>query len=318
VVPLLGNIGSQVIVPYRGDGMNVRGLKLCGDLGQIIPLPIDMFDPDSITRAMARSNVVINLIGSYNESSNFSFHDTHVKIAHRLAKLAKEVGVQKFVHVSAYGCQPDSESKFFASKYEGEQAVRDIFPNAIIFRPTPIFGEEDGFFTRIRYLLWRWSNLIVINDGKQKIQPVWIGDVAKAIVQSLLTEGHEGKTYHLAGPMVKTYREFIELVRRYSYHPSAFGKNIDSFPYDQALAKGRRESWFILPNMQWVWNQDRVTQMLYDLVLPEYVPDGMLTFKDVHVTNLSSPLHWIADILRPYHRSNSPDLFESEPGAVGL
>ena len=118
VVNHLGRIGSQVIVPYRGDGMNSRHLRLNGDLGQIVPVPFDMFDEESIVKAVNRSNVVINCIGSRYETANFKYDDVNFKIAHRLAKISKQMGVTRFIHMSCYGAAPDAESSYFQSKFK--------------------------------------------------------------------------------------------------------------------------------------------------------------------------------------------------------
>ena len=95
----MGQIGSQVVVPYRGDGMEVRDLKLMGDLGQIVPLPYQIRDKRSVERVLKDSNVVINAISRRRESGNFSFHDTHVNATHMIARV-------KFVCVFCFcfGC----------------------------------------------------------------------------------------------------------------------------------------------------------------------------------------------------------------------
>jgi len=103
VVQHLGEVGAQVIVPYRGDGVQTKELRVMGDLGQVVPMAFDMRDVASIKRVLSRSNVVINLIGSHRDTIHYKMHDTNVKCAHRIAKLAKEAGVERFVHVSALG-----------------------------------------------------------------------------------------------------------------------------------------------------------------------------------------------------------------------
>ncbi|CAF4018047.1 unnamed protein product, partial [Rotaria magnacalcarata] len=150
----LAKEGSQIIVPYRGDTYHLRELRVLGDLGQILFSPINGKDEASIRRALQHSNVVINLIGRSSETRNYSFDDVHVKLAGTIARLARECGVQRLIHFSALNASPNppaiivrKPSKFLQSKYAGELAVREEFPDATIFRPSAIYGNQhsDGF-----------------------------------------------------------------------------------------------------------------------------------------------------------------------------
>lgn len=127
-------------------------LKVCGDLGQVYFHPFSLNDEESIEKVVRYSNVVINLIGRDWETRNFSYDDVHVKGAKLLAKIAKRNGVERFIHVSALNAAESPEpvilkngSKFLASKWRGEQAVLEEFPEATIFRPADIYGQEDRF-----------------------------------------------------------------------------------------------------------------------------------------------------------------------------
>lgn len=157
-------------------------LRLVGDLGQVLFMPYDIRDEASLKKAMKHSNVVINLVGRDWETKNFSFDAVHVQGAARIAKMARECGVEKLIHVSSLNATEHPEvgiehcnnadgmaqvvlqskynisifsflqpcvlpggSKFLASKFHGEEAVRNEFPDAIIFRPADIYGQEDRF-----------------------------------------------------------------------------------------------------------------------------------------------------------------------------
>merc|ERR1712062_752442 len=129
VVNRLGKIGTQVIVPYRADPYFVKDLKLAGDLGQILFLPYDITDRDTLRKVMQYSDTVINLTGRDWETKNYSFDKIHVKGAQTVAKIAKEVGVKRLIHVSALNASPNPTpiytregSQFLRSKYLGEQA----------------------------------------------------------------------------------------------------------------------------------------------------------------------------------------------------
>lgn len=205
-----------MIAPYRGDGMNVRHLKLAGDLGQIVPIPFDMADTESIRRSIARSNVVINLIGSRNETSNYSFDDVHVKIPYRLAQISKSMGVERFIHVSAVGADIKSDSRFFKSKAVGERTVREFYPDATIIRPTALFGPQDRFLSYYAYIGHKLAAVPITRDGERKLQPVFVADVARAILNAIADPSSRGQIYELGGPTVLTEAELIKLVAKHT------------------------------------------------------------------------------------------------------
>lgn len=213
VVSRLGRIGSQVVLPYRGDGMNTRHLKTMGDLGQMVFLPMDLTDEDSIRNAVKRSNVVINLVGAAHETVNYSYDDVHVKCTHRIAKICKEAGgVQRFIHVSAAGANLNANSKFLKSKAEGEQVVKDFFPDATIIRPCIIYGDEDKFLNRTAEIINMLPLVPLVGDGEQKMQPIYVQDVAQGIINAMVNSDAPGKTYTLGGPDVYTKREIVSFV----------------------------------------------------------------------------------------------------------
>ena len=217
VVNHLGRIGSQVITPYRGDGMNVRHHKLSGDLGQIVPAPCELADADALRRVLNRSNVVVNLIGAKHETLHYSYHDTNVKCAYRIAKFAKECGVERFIHISCVGAAEDSPSAYFRSKYDGELAVRHFYPDATIIRPTTVFGPEDRFLNAIATMGNKLWALPVINGGEQPLQPIHVIDVAKAVLSAIIYEDSIGKTYEIGGPDVMTLQSIIKLINHASF-----------------------------------------------------------------------------------------------------
>jgi NADH dehydrogenase (ubiquinone) 1 alpha subcomplex subunit 9 len=180
VVNRLGRIGSQCVIPYRGDGMNTRHLKVMGDLGQMVFLPIDLTDEESIRYAVRNSNVVINMIGANMETNNYSYHDVNVKVTHRIAKICAEAGgVQRFIHVSAAGADKNAKSKFLQTKAEGEEVVKGFFPEATIIRPCSMYGDEDKFFNNIANMLNFFPVVPLVGTGEQKLQPIFVQDVAQ-------------------------------------------------------------------------------------------------------------------------------------------
>lgn len=198
-----------------------------GDLGQVLFHPYALEDEESIRKAVKYSNVVINLVGRDWETSNFDFNKVHVEGARRLARylnyflhafyvllkfnifrISREAGVEKFIHVSALNATAHPEpivfkngSKFLQSKYHGELAVREEFPDAIVFRPSDIYGQEDRF---LRYYahIWRrqFRGMPLWYKGERTIkQPVFCSDVAQGIVNAIKDHDAVGKTFQAVG-----------------------------------------------------------------------------------------------------------------------
>ncbi|KAL3061934.1 hypothetical protein OYC64_009952 [Pagothenia borchgrevinki] len=213
LVNRLGRIGSQVVIPYRCDPYHVKHLKLMGDLGQLIFMDWDARNKDSIKRAMEHSNVVINLVGREWETSNYRFEDVHVNIPQQIAKATREAGITKFIHVSHLNADIRSLSKYLRNKAVGESAVRDEFPDAIIMKPSEVFGREDKFINYFAYMRWFGNAIPLISRGmKTEKQPVYVVDVAKAIVNAITDPDANGKTYALVGPNRYLLHDLVEYI----------------------------------------------------------------------------------------------------------
>ncbi|XP_055631727.1 NADH dehydrogenase [ubiquinone] 1 alpha subcomplex subunit 9, mitochondrial [Toxorhynchites rutilus septentrionalis] len=219
----LGKTGSQLILPYRGDHYDALRLKLVGDLGQVLFHPYHLCDEKSIYDAVKYSNVVINLVGRDWETKNFKFQDVHVDGARRLARIAKQAGVEKFIHVSSLNASPNPTpiltkegSQFLKSKYYGELAVREEFPEAVIFRPSDIYGQEDRF---LRYYahIWRrqFRGMPLWYKGERTDkQPVYCSDVAQGIVNAIKDPDSQGQTYQAVGPRRYKLSELVDWFHR--------------------------------------------------------------------------------------------------------
>lgn len=265
VVNRLGRIGSQCIIPYRGDGMSTRHLKVMGDLGQIVFHPMDLTDVESIKQSVKKSNVVINLIGANHETKNYSYDDVHVKVTHRIAKICAEAGgVKRFIHVSAAGADPESESAFLKTKGLGEQVVKDFFPQATIIRPCQIFGDEDKFLNTLGDAVNFFPIVPMLGDGEQKLQPIYVQDVAQCIVNAMVNSDAPGKTYTLGGPEVLTQSQVIDFVSDAVCRDESAGLGLPDAGI-RAFAKALT----FLPKSWRIVNPDDVNQLYCNTTVPK-------------------------------------------------
>ncbi len=227
-----GFIGRHVVRRFAADGWRVRVavrdtraaafLKPAGNLGQIALVPASIRDDASVAAAIAGADAVINCVGVLYERGNSTFEAMHVDGAARVAKAAAAAGVEHLVHISALGAAADSPSTYARSKAAGEAAVQDAFPTATIFRPSVVFGAEDGFFNLFGRIAQLSPVLPFFTDivphaeggGGPKFQPVFVGDVANAIGDSVMKPGYAGETFELGGPRVYDMREIMQIVNR--------------------------------------------------------------------------------------------------------
>jgi NADH dehydrogenase len=155
---------------------------------------------------------VINLVGLLFEKGRQSFEAVHYQGARRVAEAAAAAGVRRLVQMSAIGADIHAEAEYARSKGAAEQAVRKAFPDAVVVRPSIVFGPEDGFFNLFAALARLSWVLPLIGGGKTRFQPVYVGDVADAILRTLTDPDCAGKTYELGGPRVYTFKELLELL----------------------------------------------------------------------------------------------------------
>jgi NADH dehydrogenase len=203
--------GEWIVRVGVRDPESAAFLKPMGGAGQIVPLAVDIGKPDTVTRAVEGCQAVVNLVGILYERGRRTFQRVHVEGAEAVAKAARSAGVERLVQVSAIGADPDSPAAYGRTKAAGEQAVMAAFPGATVMRPSVVFGPEDDFFNRFASLARVLPALPVFDVS---FQPVYVGDVADAIVKALDDPATAGKTYELGGPRVITFRELMQIVLR--------------------------------------------------------------------------------------------------------
>jgi uncharacterized protein YbjT (DUF2867 family) len=211
IVKRLAARGETVLVGCR-HADDAKFLKPMGDVGQIETVSLAIDDEAVLPAFVAGNDAVVNCVGILAEGGGQSFERAHHTGPARLAREAREAGVERFVHLSAIGADPRSTSAYARSKAEGEEAVHDAFPTATILRPSVVFGPEDQFFNRFATIAMVSPVVPVIGGGQTRFQPVYVGDVAEAAVRCLDDPAAAGRVYELGGPSVYTLRELIELL----------------------------------------------------------------------------------------------------------
>jgi uncharacterized protein YbjT (DUF2867 family) len=210
VVKRLAQRGFIVRVAVR-DPEAALFLKTAGAVGQVVPLFASVENEPTVQRAVEGAALVVNLVGILAEGRSGDFQRVHAEGAGRLARLAAAAGVERLAHLSAIGADKASPSRYGKSKAAGEEAVRAAFPGATILRPSIVFGPEDQFFNRFAALA-RLSPVMPVICGGTRMQPVFVGDVADAIMAGLGRADAVGATYELGGPRVWTFRELLAYV----------------------------------------------------------------------------------------------------------
>jgi NADH dehydrogenase len=194
-----------------------RFLQTQGRVGQIVPLAAAVTDEPAVARAVAGADLVVNLVGILHERRRDDFTRIHTKGAGLVAQLAAAAGVERLVHVSAIGADPASPSSYGRSKAEGEAAVRAAYPQATILRPSIVFGPEDQFFNRFAGMA-RMLPFMPVVSGATRLQPVYVGDVADAVVAAAGHADAPGRTYELCGPRAVSFRELLHYILEVTGH----------------------------------------------------------------------------------------------------
>jgi uncharacterized protein YbjT (DUF2867 family) len=216
-----GFIGRYVVKRLAHKGFVVRAavrdteaalfLKPMGGVGQVVPLYASLADEATVHRAVEGADLVVNLVGILAEWRPGDFQRIQAEGAGMLARLSASAGVARLVHVSAIGAQPNSPSRYAASKGEGEALVRQAFTGATILRPSLVFGPEDQLFNRFASMA-RLLPFMPVICGDTRFQPVYVGDVADAVMAALARPDTAGAVYELGGPRIWQFRELLAYI----------------------------------------------------------------------------------------------------------
>ena len=280
--------GTVTMIPYRNE-VKSRFLKVTGDLGVVNFVEFDPRNIKSIEDSLQHSDIVYNCIGADYNTKNFSMADVNIAVAERIANAAKEAGVPRFIHVSSYNANPNSDSIFYATKGIGEQRVREIMPDATIVRPAPMFGREDYLLNYLGPKLKMWTP----NANAKEIYPVHVLDVAKALEKMGFDNSAVGKTYELYGPDKLSFHEIRQMVHGITQNfahvgplPYRFGDYKIPLAFAKLVADLKQVVYWNLTN------SDQIQRHMID----QEIDSTALTFKDLGIDELDH----LADLVFSY------------------
>jgi len=208
VVKRLADAGWRIFVAVR-QPERAGFLRPMGDVGQVVPIKTNITDQEAVAAAVEGSDLVINLVGILYEKGPQRFAAVHAQGAERVAQAARAAGAERLIHVSAIGADAASPAAYARTKAAGEAAVLAAFDGATIIRPSLLIGPEDDFFNRFAALARIAPALPLIDGGHNKFQPIYVGDVADAIVAAAGDSTSVGRVFELGGPTVYSFRQLM-------------------------------------------------------------------------------------------------------------
>jgi len=304
-----GTNGHMTYIGSRGDDMDFRFLRPMFELGRS---KFQFYSPrnrESMAKVISDVDVVVNLIGNFNETTvlshsttfpyleyktNYTFEETNIDIPREIAELCAEMQVDNFIHVSSINARSDSKSEWVRSKYEGEKAVKEAFPWATIIRPSQMFGPEDTFLSWFANVAKLYPCVPLFNGGQRLTQPVYVVDVADTIMKVVEDpEVFEGRTIDCFGSSDYTYKELASFV----YDITMQYPVLVDFPRDIALLSAEILQYIpgtslITPDRVFLWSEDFVPPMSDLEYKKQTRKNKIFTMKDLGIN--STPIERIA------------------------
>ena len=279
-----GFLGTQLVQALARRGYRMRvavrrpdlagHVKPLGAVGQVQPIQANIRNPESVARAVRGASIVINLVGVLYEKKKNTFERLHADLPQTIAQACAQNNVARFIHVSALGVDR-GQSKYARSKKHGEESVMRFFPAATILRPSIVFGAGDHFFNRFAVMAKFFPVLPLIGGGKTKFQPVFVGDVADAVIAAAARPDTQGRTYELGGPEVLTFKALFQRMFAVTRQPRA----LMPLPFGLAKIQGAVLSVLPVPPL----TADQVESLKTDNV----VQAGALTLHDLGIAPAS-------------------------------
>ena len=219
-----GYLGRAVVRRLVAEGWSVRIAVRRPDVverlfdrappASVETVAADLLDDASVAAALIGSSAAVNCVGLYRERGDYSFEAVHVAGAERVARAAAQAGTGNLVHLSGIGADPVSWSAYVRDRARGEAAVHRAFPQAVILRPSALFGPGDAFLTPLASLLKILPVFPLFGDGGTRLQPVLVDDVAEAVARVLAIGEAVHPVYELGGGEVIRFRDLIVALQR--------------------------------------------------------------------------------------------------------
>ncbi len=259
IVRALARRGFRIRVAVRRPDL-AGHLQPLGSVGQINFVQANLRFPDSVRAAVEGAEIVINCVGILHETGKQKFGGVQAQGAETVARAAADAGA-KLIHISAIGADAASTSAYARTKAEGEAAVLREVPGAVILRPSVIFGPEDSFLNRFAGLAQILPALPLVGGGETRFQPVFVGDVAQAVMAVVDGKVKPGTILELGGPSVKSFREVLDFVLEVT------GRKRLLLPLSFGLARLKAKVLQLLPNP--LLTEDQVELLKSDNVVSE-------------------------------------------------
>ena len=212
-----GFVGRYIALRLAKEGWRVRVavrnpeqagfVRPYGVVGQVEPVFCNIRDDASVAAVTQGADAVVNCVGVLAETGKNTFEAVQAEGAERVARIAAGMGIDRMVHISAIGADADADSDYAKTKAQGEAGVLEHMPNAMILRPSIVFGAEDEFFNRFAGMS-RFGPILPVVGADTNFQPVHVDDVAAAAVKGV--NGDASGVFELGGPEVKTFRELMQ------------------------------------------------------------------------------------------------------------
>ncbi len=285
-----GFIGRNIVRTLAQKGYRIRvavrrpelagHLQPLGNTGQIQIVQSNINNEESVIHAVQGSDIVINLVGILYQTHSQHFRSVHVYGAEYIARAAMKTGARRMIHISAVGAEHSSRSKYARTKAQGEAAVLEEFPGAIILRPSVVFGPEGGLFNRFAELATISPALPLIGNGRTRMQPVYVGDLARAVQQAVEGKAEPGAIYELGGPQILTLKEIMQKTLEFSQQK----RLLIWIPVIAAKFMGLFMGMLPKPPL----TLDQVRLLAYDNVVSERMEEKQRTFAGLGITDLRS------------------------------
>lgn len=261
IVRVLAKRGYRIRVAVRRPDLAFH-LQPLGNMGQIVSVQANLRYRKSVDAAIQGSDHVINCVGVLHEVGRNKFDAVQDFGARAVAEACRNAGV-KLTHISAIGADPDSKSAYARTKAKAEKAVLSLLPDAVIYRPSIMFGPEDSFYNKFADMARIAPALPLVGGGNTKFQPVFVDDVAEAVARSVEGRVEGGRIYELGGAEVKSFKEIIEDILRITCRE----KTLVPLPFVAASIIGGIAS--LIPFITPPITADQVTLLKSDNVVSE-------------------------------------------------